>query len=488
MPTPLAENAEVWIRNLKPVNEKSRTHAAPSSPSLRGLQMIGIATADPVWKAPPPFGLPNCRLPLHATLDNDSGVEMWTSQLGAGLLSISLNCEPAGDGASQDDSFFEALLQLNHALATAHQSVWLRPTNAAEITASGEPGEGRVNDDKTTQHLHQFVRDLLRPLWAESRVLFDQRGLVYSAIEVQRPDDPASDFERELFQKLSHLAQLHPRTHPGEDDVRHALELRINSRHLCAMSLTGAAHASILPVEYPRTKPDTFESDEEIASSSEYDRDRLSRIQRKYFPGFLLAQLQRLCLQRILDESTEVSSLDNDDLRHAEQQHLLEKVLRFGLEGEFVQACWRQTLQTHHELAQRVCEVPEGLKTVRRAMGDFNRMATERAEHRRYEEAEKSERTMHILEVFIVSFYSVELAHILGEAFHFPHTSFLASTLGGVAVLTFWLVALLFTWHPLRRAKIWGTIGSLFVIVALIQFSFLAANKWYASRHANDHP
>lgn len=230
VPPFLAEVSEVWTRNLTPVGEKSRIHTALGSPSLRGLQMIGIAAEDPVWKAPAPFDSPKRRLPLLATLDANSGVEMWISQLGAGLLSISFMCEPAGDDASQDDSFFHGLLQLNHALATAHQSVWLRAANAAETTAQSETAAGsasgaqaihRNSGEANTLHLHQFVRDLLRPLRTEAQVLFDQRGLAYLAIEVQQPEDSNADFQRELTQKLSHLAQLHPSSHPGEGETRH---------------------------------------------------------------------------------------------------------------------------------------------------------------------------------------------------------------------------------------------------------------------------
>jgi hypothetical protein len=304
---------------------------------------------------------------------------------------------------------------------------------------------------------------------------------VYTAIEAKldRDADEATAAEKlaachaELSQLLPHLAQLHPRHHPGELEGGLTCRLAINNEQLCVVDQSGAAHASILQ-----------------EPASEYSRNRLRRIQMEYFPGFLLAVIQRLCLQRILNDSTEASALPPEQ-QDAARQNLLEKVLRFGLEGEFVQVAWRSTVQKHHETAQQAFEVHEGLSTVRHAMQDFGRMAalreaerqriaSEEAAEKRYEETERAEWTMRVLETFIVTFYSVELANILGEAFEFGHTPFLGWSLIAVAFLSFVMGALLVSWRWLRKQHGYWTIGTLFLMASAIHAAFLGANWWHS--------
>jgi hypothetical protein len=125
-----------------------------------------------------------------------------------------------------------------------------READADELSAS-TPKSSAVGNvaQRPAQHMHQFVRDLMRPLWADGHLAlqFDQRGVLYSAIEVRPPERAVTDFEAELTECLSQLAQVQPPTHPGEGELRHARLLKINNRHLSAISLSGAAHASILP-------------------------------------------------------------------------------------------------------------------------------------------------------------------------------------------------------------------------------------------------
>jgi cation transport ATPase len=200
-----------------------------------------------------------------------------------------------------------------------------------------------------------------------------------------------------------------------------------------------------------------------------------------------------------LDESAELSTVTDDQQRRAGHEQLLEKVLRFRLEGEFVQACWRPTLQAHHALAQQTCEVPEGLRTIQQAMTEFNHVATqraaqqqrqaaERAAHQRHEETERTERTMQVLEVFIVTFYSVELAHILGESFDFGHTVFVGWSLIGVALATFFMAALLISWKWLKTKGTKWTVISLFALATTIHALFLTANAWWKAADTTTRP
>jgi hypothetical protein len=108
--------------------------------------------------------------------------------------------------------------------------------------------------------------------------------------------------------------------------------------------------------------------------------------------------------------------------------------------------------------------------------------AAEEAEKRK-EESERTERSIHLLEVFIVTFYSVELAHILSEAFQFGHTPFLAWSLIGVALASFLMGSLLVSWQWLKRRRPIWTIVALFLMATLIHAVFLKANWWCSRSH-----
>jgi hypothetical protein len=240
----------------------------------------------------------------------------------------------------------------------------------------------------------------------------------------------------------------------------------INTRHLCCIDLAGAAHVAIIEQPNP----------------GQYDRERLRRIQMDYFTGYLLAVLQRQSLQQIIEESVAVSRLSCKEQSES-RNPLLEKVLRFGLEGEFVQVSWRTPVQKHHELAQKACGIHEGLATARQAIAEFHQMAAAEEAKKRKEESELTERSIHLLEVFIVTFYSVELAHILGEAFQFGHTPFLAWSLIGVALSSFLMGSLLVSWTCLKEWRPIWTIVALFAMATLIHAAFLGANWWESASH-----
>lgn len=140
--------------------------APPGKPKPNYLAMLSVVTDSDVWRAPQPFEDQEQQLALTATLDADSGIEMWISQLGVGILSISLRCSAITEKAAEDGTFLSDLQKLNHALATAQKSIWLRP----------------VGVENSPEHLHQYLRDCLRPLWNASdvQVRCERCGIVFA--------------------------------------------------------------------------------------------------------------------------------------------------------------------------------------------------------------------------------------------------------------------------------------------------------------------
>ncbi|MCO6454642.1 MAG: hypothetical protein J5I93_05005 [Pirellulaceae bacterium] len=458
IPEALRRDSVAWCRRLDPDESTVGAARKPGSPTPRGIQLLGLGTDRAVWRASAPNtdaapdGGP---LALRISLESNARLELWLSKLGVGVVSLSLVCRPDDERTAE---FADAVVELNHALVTGQQAIWFGSPTAAV----------------PSQHLHEWLRQQLRPLTSRAPVDFELRGVAYTALAVAQPGTRDSAFDADLDRRLSHLAQVHPRSHPGEDQDRHARPLKVNRHHRCAIGLGGSAHAALVPVE----------------PSGHYDANRLRRIQMEYFPGFLLAQIQRLCLQQFVSQSAETSRITDQLSGRAHAERLANSVMRFGLEGEFVQACWRETPQRHHELAQQACLVHEGTRTVRSAMSDFaavssrqyereQREASERSAETHRREAAQSERTMQVLEVFIVTFYSVELAHILGEAFGFGHTRFVGWSLILVALGSFGMGSLLVSWKWLKKRRPGWTILALFLMASLIHAAFLGANAWW---------
>jgi hypothetical protein len=469
VPQPLRDGCAVWSKRLDLEESVFNNLRQLGRPTPRGVQLLGAKAQGAVWKNKPPKteGPPSdgtVLLPFRVRVEPKTRVEMWLGRSGAGVLSLSLVCQP---DEGQSGKFIDGLIELCHSLATVQRTAWFQ----------------RSDEDNQWQHIHQWLRELLHPLNANASVEYDLRGVVCTAVEVAEPEAMDASFDRVLEKQLSHLAQVHPVSHPGEEAEGHARLMTINHRHRCALSLGGAAHAVIVPA----------------ASGAQYDENRLRRIQMEYFPGYLLAHIQRLCLQQFIHESASTSREPDPVVQRAGFERLLSKVMRFGLEGEFVQACWRGKLQQHHESAQQVCLIHEGMQTVRSAMSDFaavtnqqfereQHAAAERAEAKHREEAQQSERTMQVLEVFIVTFYSVELAHILSEAFDFGHTPFVGWSLIAVALSSFAMASILVSWRRLSRKGTKATIISLFLMASLIHAGFLGVNRWWQVSSSHEPP
>ena len=166
------------------------------------------------------------------------------------------------------------------------------------------------------------------------------------------------------------MAQLHPKTHPGEVAGRpHARVFTVNRTHIAAVSVTGAAHAV---TQQP---------------SHHYDELHLLRAHNSYFVAYLLAKSTRLVLEQFqrahasLSAPAEPSTVDSVGMGTAPvqgasvppattiQPKLLElrrAVVRFGLTGEQLEISSRSRLRRYYRVSrdasavQGDCAAPRG--------------------------------------------------------------------------------------------------------------------------------
>ena len=230
-----------------------------------------------------------------------------------------------------------------------------------------------------------------------------------------------------------------------------------NRCHIAAIGLAGVAHAVALQPKTPDGKDNP--NDGRQRRRGHFD----------YFVAWLLALIQRLALQQMLNRAGHLleqrrklegrghayevtparagdhgnsgsqGHSENDDWNHKlgeldrRQSELRWRMLSFCLEGEFVVVSPRRTVQRFHETAQRVCEVPEGLSSSRRALEDWdsarqlekNAVLATQLSHS-VNAIKEMQSKIEWLEVFIVMVYAMEAAHIMSGAIGFGHNWFLA--------------------------------------------------------------
>ena len=384
----LRADADPFASTNRPIRVGSYLRAEPqmprasNRPSPHGLAVL--AASQPGWNdaPPPPATSTERRIRLG---DCSLRPELWVSRLGLGLLSVPFHFEPA-DGLTSLD--LNDVCDVHHALATGQRAVW--------IDAVDPPS------NQTPVHVHEIARQLLAPLKHLGTFQCQSRGLIYSSLQMIVGDGLSASATEDVLQALAMLAQIAPSSHPGGMPLENVF--RISHEHLGVIDLQGAAHATLVHANYSEPR------------KRDFAQERAKRTQIEYFPGYLLAVMQRLCLQELLQRAATAVSGEFES-RKIDEIHRLAQA--FSLEGEFVQVSWRGSLQSFHESAQRACEVEQGLRTVREALDAFDRQTRALESESREHESHRAERNMQMLEVFLVAVYAVAVAHYLSEGFGF---------------------------------------------------------------------
>jgi hypothetical protein len=460
-----------------------QTYTEDFYPPVQGFLFSQIATAGSFacWQLEPDQARPwfeKTRVTIDSagkffakiSLRGNSGIEVFLSDLGVGLLSISLRLTEFPD--------LVWVRQLLHNLATAEEpasrNVYpVTLSRAARLVdlekvppeqrarVSRPPGRHDTLSERLVREGGVYdwneLRDyLLAPLTSGfGAQTIDRRAWCHTVLELgQSHDFQKAEDRRALKPILSALAQLHPKSHPGEVAGRtHGRYFTVNRTHIAAVSLTGAAHAIA-------RQP-----------SHTYDDLHLLRAHNTYFVAYLLASLQRLVLQQFLGEAQkslsvpwgEIASGGGNSTDATPRQRgsappalvveprLLElrrAIVRFGLTGEQLEVSQRGTIQRFYGMARDASAVPSAFAQLRAVISEWD--GIERAErlHETAQDLRKNVESLEHLqgevgwvEVVIISVYVVQLAQIIGQGFGFP-----GSWWNGVSLLALSIFALALAW------------------------------------------
>lgn len=346
-----------------------------------------------------------------------TGIEVFLTNYGVGLLSISLTPEDVELDFETVTLFNYKLAQLRSQVSarlhiphsSENQQVWAQLSAAHKqkippMPSIDAPLNDRIQTAGGTFLLGELVADvLLKPLSGLGVKPFQNQFSVYSVI---RFGDEV-DFEKEETTKslaafLSAISQIEEPTHAGAPaGVVGLTNAVLNRRHFAAVGLLGMAH---------------IVSDQ--PGPSAFNEQRVPRVMTKYFVPYLAGLLQRVALQRSIHEASDFV-LNKREETPAGLAKLRTHMLEFAVEGYFPEISHREVLDRYYRM------VREGLG-VRRAYDDVNRSIAEidaqfSAKHqvelaetmaRNAEATMKMQHHVSLLERFIVSVYAAELWHL----------------------------------------------------------------------------
>lgn len=361
---------------------------------------------------------------FRATLIPDIGIELFLSPDGVGLLSLGLMTHAGPDDTRLDMAhlkrFNYRLVQLHQATAPQLAIPDTRPAAGAAhdanetAAATQAPFLERLGKTGGTFTLAELVGYLLGPLRTPA---FDftpvqDQFSVYTVVRFDKTVDFAdAEVRAHLGPLLAGLAQIEEVTYagalPGDQlDIAHHL---MNTRHWAGVAYLGAAHLI---------------ADQDPAHP--LDAMRVAIVRQKYFIPYLAAFFQRLTLHRLIDAAASAVRAA-DTSRHEEFRALHEALLDFTVSSLFTEVSSREALNRIYRLAQQGLGVDPAQDKVSGVIQHYEaQLQAEKARALSKELSSNVQTVTHIqrkvewLEIFFVSFYATELAHLISAAFFSP--------------------------------------------------------------------
>jgi hypothetical protein len=310
-------------------------------------------------------------LSMPVRLVSDARIELFLSPQGIGVLSMALSPEKVIMHLDEASDFNYRLAQFRrHPLARLRRphprddaGTWPRvseqsrerripdpPPDDALLAARRGTAGGRFE-------LRELVADLLGPLDGYDVHSVQEEMMVYTVARF----GPEADFgweavRQQLAPFLSGLAQVEEANHagapPGEVTTANVL---LNRRHWGAAGLLGSAH---LIADQP--------------GDVSFNEQKMSVVRDKYFIPFLMALLQRLALNRAIEEAIPWLVASESPKEAELLEALRTDLLKFAVRGRFTQITCRQALHRYYQVVQEGLDVENAWQELRRALADLD--------------------------------------------------------------------------------------------------------------------
>ncbi len=430
------------------------------------------------------FKAAEVRLPHGRTLrvDPKVAVEAFVTSQGVGLLSVCLGVGRGPVGPEDVIEFNYRLSQFRRSPVTGlvkpHPSDdskrfgALPPQAQAAIPpapAPDAPFEERLTSPYGAFTLGELAARLIRsPLVPRVRPVEPRELSVYTVVRLPEVDfaDPA--VRTAYGPLLSGLAQVEERGHAGADpDNLSVPALVLNRRHWAAVGVLGSAHL-------------VADQSDAAGSPKGFNEFRVQVVRDKYFVSFLVTMLQRMTLNRAVDEAAEIFNLPADD-RAARTARLRQDLLRFGVGGQFNQISSRHAHHRYYQLCRTGLDVIPAWADVRAILAelDADRLAQEQLGQQKRLGAvadgvsssvvkiEHLQSVVHVIEYLLGVVYGAHFFHmllsenpvvkeVLEHHLQLPHDWYVTgvAALGGITGLLFVVIVDRIHWlEHLRREK-----------------------------------
>jgi hypothetical protein len=356
-----------------------------------------------------------------------AGIEMFLTNYGVGVLSISLVPEEVEPDFETVTLFNYKLAQLRPQVsarlrvrhASDNKEAWERMSVEQREKIGSPPSndtalEERIGVAGGAFLLGELVTEiLLKPLRNLGLAPFQDQFSVYTAVRFgDEVDFNRSEVSRELAAFLSAITQVEEPSHAGSPEgVLSVTNSILNRRHWAAVGLLGMAH---------------IVSDQRREHS--FNEQRIPRVMMKYFVPYLAALLQRVSLQRSVREASEFV-LNKRSETESGLSKLRRHMLEFAVEGYFPEISHREVIDRYYRMLQEGLGVRRAFEDVSRAITDINAqfaadhqanvsesMAQNVAATRKLQdETIKMQHNVGLLERFIISVYAATLWEMLAS-------------------------------------------------------------------------
>jgi hypothetical protein len=386
------------------------------------------------------------------------GIELWLTSFGVGILSISLHPKapesPLGLAAAIAVDHNYRLCRMPprdcptiHLLHRSEQPGYdqLPPATRQAIPPvpnADAPLSQRIGVAGGAFALHELIAELLlKPLDSlhpkhvqPSLSVFTVARFGASELDLDRPD--VRTWAGRLLAALAQVEEAHHAGVPaGTLPVANAI---LNRRHWAAAGQLGAAH---LIGDQPAAEFHRGTGLEADASGAgcpspakgehPFNAQRMQRVFYKYFTPYLIAQIQRLVLHRILSEAGQIARSPTQAISYGQAQtnpgqtlaQLRAELLAFGVGGHFTQISSRDSVHRFYRVCRDGLDVPAAWEGVRQAVSDLEASyTTGRQEAQAAAMSANLTIIAHVqtmveyIECFLVSVYAAELVHNVFEA------------------------------------------------------------------------
>ncbi len=321
-----------------------------------------------------------------ATLNQQAGIELFLSHYGVGILSITLT--------NKNPSDFDQLKQFNYLLSQAKGKLTPRllipyPSDNPKLPpapAEDAPLSERLGKYGCIFDLVELRKYLLQPLNSFGFRQIQRQFSVYSVIHFDNGVDLT-----ELKPLLSALSHVEEQQHPGSIEVNHQ---RMNACHLAGVSSLGAAQLT-------------------TEQNSAQQFDRALQVLNKYFIAYLTALMQRLILQRLIDDAAYIVRKQGTTTKSRQQlQNLHNNILGFKVTGYFTEISHREAINQYYQLCQTGLRIPTSLQTVQDTLHhiDINNDA---------EFQQGISTKLEWLQILFIVFSAVEVSSTIAEKLNF---------------------------------------------------------------------